>query len=254
MFNKPHMTVYPIEEEYLKFLTPPQLASKNLAPWMKGMPSYYTPHKSVDENNDPTTTIKKCMPVIDSMTAGYHILLPCDVWVKRVQDDYSGEGVDIKWALSHLKLVELHKKEQLVDYPLDDSYEQIIFKWINPWIIETRKGWSTLFITPLHHPEIPFYCFPGLVDTDKFPIPVNFPFLIKKGFEGLIPKGTPIIQMIPVKREKTNCVYKKYNKKFLHSWFKASSVFFNIYKKHFHQKKEYTTSESKCPFSKLISR
>jgi hypothetical protein len=31
-------------------------------------------------------------------------------------------------------------------------------------------------------------------------VPVNFPFFIRKDFEGIIPAGTPIAQAIPFKR------------------------------------------------------
>ena len=30
---------------------------------------------------------------------------------------------------------------------------------------------------------------------------INFPFFIKEGFTGLIPYGTPIVQIIPFKRD-----------------------------------------------------
>jgi hypothetical protein len=43
---------------------------------------------------------------------------------------------------------------------------------------------------------------PGIVDTDKYTAPVNFPFVINDiNFEGIIPKGTPIAQVIPFKRD-----------------------------------------------------
>jgi hypothetical protein len=42
----------------------------------------------------------------------------------------------------------------------------------------------------------------GVVDTDTYNAPVNFPFVLKNvNFEGLIPAGTPIAQVIPFKRE-----------------------------------------------------
>jgi hypothetical protein len=56
-------------------------------------------------------------------------------------------------------------------------------------------------MTPVMRDDLPFYCIPAIVDTDKHPSPVNFPFFIKKGFEGIIDYNTPIIQMIPFKRE-----------------------------------------------------
>jgi hypothetical protein len=30
---------------------------------------------------------------------------------------------------------------------------------------------------------------------------IHFPFLLKKGFEGIIPAGTPLAQIIPFKRD-----------------------------------------------------
>jgi hypothetical protein len=59
-----------------------------------------------------------------------------------------------------------------------------------------------LFIHPLNSGDTPFHSFSGIVDTDKHPVTVNFPFLIRKDFEGNIPAGTPMIQVIPFKRDK----------------------------------------------------
>lgn len=43
---------------------------------------------------------------------------------------------------------------------------------------------------------------PGIVDTDKYASPVNFPFILNDiKFTGLIPAGTPIAQVIPFKRD-----------------------------------------------------
>ena len=39
------------------------------------------------------------------------------------------------------------------------------------------------------------------MDTDRWGDAGNHPFLIKEGWEGIIEKGTPIIQIIPFKRE-----------------------------------------------------
>jgi hypothetical protein len=46
--------------------------------------------------------------------------------------------------------------------------------------------------------------------------------------------------------------FKRDHSKLLKEWFKAKSVFFDIYKKHFRAKKEYTINESKCPFARLL--
>jgi hypothetical protein len=41
----------------------------------------------------------------------------------------------------------------------------------------------------------------GIVETDNYYSNIHFPFFIKEGFEGIIPAGTPIVQVIPLKRE-----------------------------------------------------
>ena len=40
------------------------------------------------------------------------------------------------------------------------------------------------------------------MDTDNWYITGNHPFFIKRGFEGIIPMGTPMMSIIPFKRTK----------------------------------------------------
>ena len=64
-------------------------------------------------------------------------------------------------------------------------------------------GYSGLIVHPLNRLDLPFFTISGTVDFDTFYYPkvTNIPFYIKKGFSGIIPKGTPMFQIIPVKRE-----------------------------------------------------
>jgi len=71
----------------------------------------------------------------------------------------------------------------------------------NPWAVETPGGYSCLFTPPLNNEDSPIIPFSGIVDTDSYSAPVNFPFQLKEGFRGLIPAGTPLIQVLPFKRE-----------------------------------------------------
>jgi hypothetical protein len=58
-----------------------------------------------------------------------------------------------------------------------------------------------MFLQPLHRESV-FTILPGIVDTDTYTAPVNFPFVLNDPkFEGLIPCGTPIAQVIPFKRD-----------------------------------------------------
>lgn len=114
-------------------------------------------------------------------------------------------------------------------------------KFNNPWAIKTPKGYSTLFVQPFHRESI-FTILPGIVDTDIYTAPVNFPFVINDpDFEGYIKEGTPIAQVIPVKRDEwimeignsedyvqQNAITQK-----------LQTRFFDRYKSMFWDKKEY---------------
>ena len=50
-----------------------------------------------------------------------------------------------------------------------------------------------------------FSIIPGIVDTDTYNIEINFPFVVNgdkyPSLRSLIKRGTPIVQVIPFKRE-----------------------------------------------------
>jgi hypothetical protein len=170
----------------------PQPASKFIPDWYKNMQSYMNGSKKPDGNGGTNITIKRCMPVFDAITAGYIITLPADVYVSIKEEKQYFE-----W--STLGLVSFHPVEQAPEHPARNQHAYP--KWMNPWAIKTPKGYSVLFTQPMHRESV-FTILPGIVDTDTYTAPVNFPMVINDpNFEGLIPKGTPIAQVIPFKRE-----------------------------------------------------
>jgi hypothetical protein len=70
-------------------------------------------------------------------------------------------------------------------------------------------------------------------------MPVNLPFLLKDNFEGLIPKGTPIAQIIPIKRDNWNSEVKDYNKNASFDIDMIKSIVERSYKKTIWKKKNY---------------
>jgi hypothetical protein len=170
--------------------------------------------------------------VFDAITAGYIIKLPADVYVS-IRD----EGQYFEWASP--TFVNFHPIEQAPLHPLQNGFAYP--KWMNPWGIKTPKGYSCLFVQPFHR-ESNFQILPGIVDTDKYFAPVNFPFVINDpGFEGLIPKGTPIAQVIPFKRD--SWIKKIEGGKALNDARSVqqsiNSKFFDVYKNMFWEKKQY---------------
>lgn len=249
MFNK----IIPIQfiaetKEFLEIAPKPTVASKNVPEWFKKMPSYVNNVKGIDQYGDPTSTVKKCMPVNDCINAGYNIVLPCDVWITNHGDD----KLKIQWAWENIKIVTGQRPDQHEGYPIPEGYNTSVFKFINHWIVKTPKNWSCLLTHPLHHEELPFRTLSSVVDTDRYPSPIHFPFFLKKGFNGLIPQGTPIVQIIPFKREKFRSTY-SWDKdgKLATIWKKAHNIFFDRYLKNFRSPKTYEEGDvkvSKCPF------
>jgi hypothetical protein len=75
-------------------------------------------------------------------------------------------------------------------------------KFMNWWAINCPKGYSLLFVPPLNRPDPRFTCFSGMVDCDGYFEFINFPFVWNEpNFKGILPAGTPLMQVIPIKRD-----------------------------------------------------
>lgn len=233
---------YPYSEETIQFAEPPQPASRFVPDWYKRQPGI------VDNDGikfgQPGTTVKKCMPVFDSMTAGYIITAPCDIYLDATDSEKLTWSIPA--SLMHLKsdMFASHAFEQYSEYPLDTTrHHKTLFRIYPFWAIGTPKGYSTLFVNPLHaDQDSPLTALSGIVDTDTFISEGHLSFIVKKGFKDVIKQGTPLVQIIPFKRdswesevvplENAKDLSRKQN-------FMLRGTFFNGYKDKFRSKKEY---------------
>ena len=172
----------------------------NPVPSVKMAPEYFKkikPQLSVDPED---LSVKRCVPFLDAISCGYILPLWCDVFVLA----RNGE-LEIKFPKNFAQKETLgyHNLNQISDHPLSKKpYGNLPLKWINPWIVETEPGFSCLFTSPLNHLETRFKILDGVVDTDTYYNHINFPFLWTGGDgEFIIPKGTPLVQVIPFRRE-----------------------------------------------------
>ena len=216
----------------------PKPASQFVPEWYKKLESYISGEKKPTGQGGSSATVKRCMPVFDAITAGYIITLPADVYVSQKEDEQGNKFPYYEWA-SH-GLVQFHPVEQMPEHPNRNGH-MAYPKWTNPWSIKTPKGYSTLFVQPMHR-ESPFTILPGIVDTDTYTANVNFPFVLNDvTFEGLIPQGTPIAQVIPIKRESWKMQIGSQKETFEVNKVinKLNTKFFDRYKSMFRQPKEY---------------
>jgi len=210
----------------------PQPASKFIPDWYSKMESYIGGVKKPRGDGNIAATVKRCMPVFDAITAGYIIVSPADVYVS-IKDGQQ----HFEW--SSFGLISFHPIEQAPEHPARKPHAYP--KWINHWAIKTPKGYSTLFVQPFHRESV-FTILPGVVDSDQYFAPVNFPMVINNPeFEGLIPKGTPIAQVIPFKRDSWSMTFggETEIREQANITNKLQTKFFDRYKSMFRANKEY---------------
>lgn len=218
----------------------PKPASDFIPNWYKDLDSYMNKEKKPLGDGNTSGTIKRCMPVFDVITSGYIITTYVDIFVSQKPKDKDNPNELSPWyEWPMLDAIGFHPIEQAPTYPKNLGLP--FPKFINPWSIKTPPGYSTMFIPPVHRENI-FTILPGVVDTDTYIAPVNFPMMLTdEKFEGLVPAGTPIAQVLPFKRDlwtlkiggKEELVEQSKDA------VRVKSRFFDSYKSFYRQKKEY---------------
>jgi Family of unknown function (DUF6065) len=162
------------------------------------LPAWFRHLPGVDKNQVSATnnglTVKRCLPFVDAMSAGWIIPLAAPV---RLEISDGGQTVTAGWELDR-ELVSNHGSFQIAGSP----YEALPpMKFNNLWTIRTPKGWSCLFLPPVNRPNGIVEVLSGIVDTDEYRSPVNFPFVaVAPDGVHTLKRGTPLVQVIPFQR------------------------------------------------------
>jgi hypothetical protein len=169
-----------------------------LPEWLKSMP-----HKAFNPSlGMETQTVKKCPSFIDAMTFGFLIPLAVDLEVHDGEFSWNSEFREgFAGGFSHSP-IDFHDPSQINGTPFFDD-DRYIIKFNSFWTIEAPPGYSILFTHPINRPDLPFTTLTGLIDSDMFhDIPMSFAARWNDpNFDGVLPKGTPVVQCLPVKRE-----------------------------------------------------
>ena len=217
-------------------LPKPKPASEYIPQWYKEAKAYMSPEgkKAPTLDGTPMATIKRCMPVWDMMTAGYILETPYDIYIRQTP-----EGPYFQWGAN--EAVVFQHMDQFQNHPYS-RYINYAVRIVVPWSIKTPKGWSVMVMEPQHHEPSPIACASGIVDTDNYSLLINtFLKLRDPNFEGMIPAGTPFLQVVPFKREMWTSALggDKERKKHTSDGKMFDRVFFDRYKKFFWSRKEY---------------
>jgi hypothetical protein len=226
----------PSSIETQNFINSPNPAKLYLPDWYKNQKSNYKKKpKFTKEGKLENTNIKMCMPFLDSLTNGYIQETWCDIYIEKNKDT---ESINFYYSSSP-KIMGIRSVASTKYH--NDEYYPYEFYWHIEWINKTPKGYSLLITHPLNRLDLPFTSMSAIIDSDIYHHAPsgNYPFLIKNNFEGLIPAGTPMYQVIPIKRESWQKKELNYDLECKKRLQKQNSKFFEFYKKNFWNKKEF---------------
>jgi len=172
---------------------------------VQGLPDWFKvmPHKVFNPSlGMETQTVKKCPSFVDAMAYGFLIPLAADLEIRHGEFSWNSEIREgFAGGFSHSP-IDFHDPSQVAGTPFfnDDRY---IIKFNCFWTIEAPPGYSLLFTHPVNRVDLPFTTVTGLIDSDTFhDMPMSFAARWDvPDFNGVLPKGTPVAQCLPVKRE-----------------------------------------------------
>jgi hypothetical protein len=197
---------YPTFADAGNFTDPPKPAIHfNIPEWFRDTPKYKHNQTAFSLNNgENNLTIRHCIPLLEGFTSGYVLVTNIDL---LVEIDNSGRQV-FKWIDGNVPIyAPLRSRPSYENLPENRSFPKMPgysnpeFNWIPAWCIKTPKGYSSIFTHPINRLDLPFYTLGGIIDTDGWGEAGNHPFVLREGWEGVIPKGTPYVQIIPFKRD-----------------------------------------------------
>jgi hypothetical protein len=147
-------------------------------------------------------TVKRCPPFVDAMTCGFLLPLICDVRVEDGEFTWENDLPPSAAVVAPRSPIGFHDPAQVTGTPLFET-DKFLIKFHNLWTIEAPEGWSLLFTHPANRFDLPFTTLTGLVDCDRYhDLWIHFPARWNDmSFSGVLPRGTPVAQCIPVRRE-----------------------------------------------------
>lgn len=194
MFKKKPIIEY---ESSLDFTEHSLIPAKKFIPdWYKKIPTFKN-NTVFELDKGFLPTVKLCVPFLDAFSNGYMITLPYDIYVKN------NNGAPYLTT----RVID---PENVPNWRQNIAHEKIVptgcfpyeYTWNYCISYTVPKGYSALVTHPFNRHDLPFITLTGIIDGGLVMYSHgNFPFYIKKEFEGIIPKGTPIIQILPFRQE-----------------------------------------------------
>lgn len=171
----------------------PNPVKKNVPKWFTDASRHWFPE------DKSSLSFKACPALIDAFLSGYVLKTPCDIYI-------NGNNIITEKGYEDFCAA----RPDMVGFPKPFGFQRH-FHWYPNWMPGLEDGYSALYVQPLNRFDLPFITVSGIIDNDKMNTPGLMPFFLQDGFEGLISKGTPYVQIIPYKRENWESEEKMYS-------------------------------------------
>jgi hypothetical protein len=177
---------------------------KEISPAKEFMPEWYKRGDNIKDGQKIIKSLpiepgfKLCSSFSDSLLSGYMMPLSMDIAIQQTD-----AGPIITWNNINLvsPIVEKRLISQNPTLPTPMGCSPDHFAWKTQHAINIPKGYSALIGHPLNRFDLPFFTLTGIVDGEFDMYNGSIPVYFSSTFEGIIPAGTPIAQIILFKRE-----------------------------------------------------
>lgn len=242
-----------LDDKYPFPVTPP-IPAKNVIPlWYRDGESFVNKKDNsleIESEEDRTPGMKSCIPFLDAITSGYVLTTWTDIEITenhlgKISFQYIKKDKNGLWVKDTTDWNMIGERQgslgHTIPKPHEFSHNHMI--WRSIWGMRLPRGWSMLATHPLNQYHLPFFSLSAIMDSDRWAPHGNMPFFIQKGWTGIIEKGTPYIQLIPIKRSKWISLNKKMDSEAKFMARKARSVPYGFYRSNLWVPKSYKESD-----------
>jgi hypothetical protein len=226
-------------DEHVSEYWPPKKASDCVPQEILDLHNAKEKYKS-DER--PILNIKSCAPAMDFMSAGYILHNSYAIELEPFIHQFK-ENIKIKTArtVTDTEDANMFARKSLAVFHEDacpvisnGKKQRVYFKFKTSWGIKTPPGYSCLILQPQYLSESRFELMSAIIDTDSYHLPIPVAGYINEKDLVRIEPGTPLIQVIPFKRD-------DWDMSLINKFPPDKSKFYiwNAYKRLFHKVKSF---------------
>lgn len=160
------------------------------------------------EHHQPSQRFQNCPGMHDWMHCGYIIPAHTDI---RIKSNIVGTVIEFAQQLPQAEQATRMDHRLIDGIPhVEPTVKTEVWKVPVPWAIYTKAGYSAHVMPATYHSPFlrDLFMYPGIVDFDVFST-VNWVITPLRECELHIPAGTPLLQVIPFKREPVTAVCRK---------------------------------------------